>query len=156
MGYEMTPERKFSLYAIPALENCAKDKITDEEKSQLTKLVVEGGAPSRKTLEKLFPTAFKRMRTNLGVDFWSVEKVEKYWWDIHNTLVREDCHVKFVEVTKEEDDRAFVGVKNIKEPEIKYAINYLGYKLKPGDFIAIHKGRISEIVSEEIYLRYGQ
>jgi hydrogenase maturation factor len=160
---KITPELYFFMYAHPAIGECAN--VSEREKSELDKLVLENKSPSKKRLESLVPAAFERMEQKLGKNYWTVDNIRKYWWMIHNQIIdnqekgyenasmqhKEVCKVGFWKI---------VGIKhklvilNNKQKTAK-AVNYKNLALKSGDYITTHKGHVIEKITSKDYQKYG-
>ena len=143
MDQEITPERYFFIYAFPVLKIC-----TDLEKEELIKLkriYMQGEAPSKRKLKKLFPAAFERLRqiAKPKSRYWTLENLIEYWRNGgHNRFVPKPCQthqVKLARVNK--NNTAYYRRDNgEKRVEISPYLN----RLQKCDEVTVHFERVIE------------
>jgi len=165
MQEKITPEWYFFIYAHPAIGECVH--LTEDEKQELEDLILSNKAPSKNKLESLVPNAFRRMREKLGENYWTINKIRKYWWVTHNEIIdagelgyenasmqhKETCKVKFWKVIDINDKIITIENKN-KDKPIK-AINYRSINLSKDDYVTTHKMHVIEKINQEDYQKYG-
>ncbi len=151
---QITPERYFFMYAFPCLK--FSKKFTKEEFEKLEKLLIEGKAPSRQEMEKLFTKAFERIKQFSGAKdperYWTLQVMKDYWLHGHNDFIGKDplytdfCKVSLVEILEAVKTGGKYKVKiRYKDKEIK-SESYV--EVKPGDKAAMHRGMIIEKIEK--------
>lgn len=88
---EIAPEQYFFNYAFPCADALLSlGRITNEQYDSLQKKLLDREVPSRIELEKAFEKAFeriKRLASNLGLDYWDINVMKKYWTEEHNRII---------------------------------------------------------------------
>lgn len=158
----MRPEVYFLKYAFPcAFVILQRGKISQHEYEELERAAVTGVLVDREKLEKIFVKAFKRMKVlavEMGVDMWSRELMQEYFWNRHNQIIdagegsyahapeilKELCRILPAKVEKVVGDNVVVRFENGKTRPV--SIDLVGV-LASGDRVMVHYGYAVEVVS---------
>lgn len=135
-------------YAFPVIGYCNKIPIEGDEVLEFEKMLREGGQPSIKRLEELFPDAVKHLKS------WSEQDVRHYWLVEHNKIVTNNppCKVYGGEV------RQILGPVNGEVCSVKVG-NLRGtprsyIPLAVGDLVTIHVSQVAEKLPLEEFNKY--
>jgi len=149
-----TPEHYFFKFAFPCSHLILEDKgITKEEFENLKNRFLNKENPDKETLEKIFPTAFRRIKKlaeKLGKPYWDFSVIKQYWEKEHNRLIdsNEDGYEKQPESFK--DLCRILTAKIIDKKQDMLVVEYDGKKrlvsgalvknAEIGDRVKIHYG----------------
>jgi len=137
----------FLRYVFPVIGYCNKLPVDAREILEFEKMMKEGGIPSRKRLEELFPKAVMHLKS------WEPEDVRDYWCIEHNKIVGDEnpfCKVygfSVVDVKEPQNGevcRARFGAR-------EYHPSYI--ELKKGDFFTLHRS-VAEKLTPEQFEKY--
>ncbi|MBD3252802.1 hypothetical protein GF386_03665 [Candidatus Pacearchaeota archaeon] len=88
------PENHFFKYAFPCSHILLEsNKITKKEFEDLKNKFLNKKNPDKKSLERIFPAAFRRIKKlaeKLGRHYWDYEVIKQYWEKEHNRLINND------------------------------------------------------------------
>jgi len=151
----MNKETYFFSYAFPCLfQKLLLKKITNKEYEILKEEYSRDESPKKSELEKLFPSAFQRIKSlaeRKGIkNYWNLNLIKEYWAidGEHNRLIEEKegeyadlpadfcnlCRIRLAKILNIKGENLLVKIKN----EIR-EVN--GIKIKDariGDYVTVH------------------
>lgn len=157
----MSPELYFLKYAFPcAFITFQRGRISRSEFEKLEDAAVNNEVVLREDLERIFAPAMRRLKKlskETGLEFWSRELLEEYYFKNHNKIIeegegdygkapavlRELCKIFPATIESSQKDTAVAVLPDGK----KRAVNTcLVGSLKPGDRVMIHYGYAAEVL----------
>jgi hypothetical protein len=145
-------EEYFFKYAFPCAEVLLEwGSITPGEYEELEKIFFAKKVPDKKTLEKVFIAAFRRIKKlaqGMGKDYWDSEVIREYWEKNHNEIIdkgegnyskvpesfKDLCRVHVAEITYRKEGKMVVKYKDKK----RVVFDFLVPDAKIGEKVRIH------------------
>ncbi len=157
----MPAELYFLKYAFPcAFITLQRGRISNSEFEKLEDAAVNGKVILREDLERIFAPAMRRLKKlskETGLEFWSRELLEEYYFKNHNEIIEEGegDYGKAPEILRELCKVFPATVESIREDTAvvvlpdggKRAVNTcLVGLVEPGDKVMIHYGYAAEVL----------
>jgi hypothetical protein len=151
MAEKESGELIFLRYAFPAIECCGHKKVEIDEFLEFEKMLREGGIPSRKRLEEIYPNAV--MHIGSEDKDWTPENVRNYWWVKHKEIVGDNfnCRVYGFPVSDVFEATGNIVCKVGMGGNIRFP-SYI--QLKREDYFTAHNFTVAEKITEDDYNKF--
>ena len=161
----MEPEVYFLRFAYPCAEALVHmGRIDDEKLKELERCVLTDHPASRKELENIFESAFRRLKRlskEMGKDSWDMEVLKKYWEKEHNKFIdsgeeghpesgetfKDFCRVHVAKVVRKKPKETLL-VRYDNEEQVVLDTLVRNINLEVGDKVRIHRGYAIEKVND--------
>ncbi|MFH1308016.1 MAG: hypothetical protein ABIH72_04145 [archaeon] len=148
----MNPEQYFFMYAFPcAYLKVELGQLSEEDYNELERQFKQGIIPTREELEKLFSSAFRRIKIlarEMNKYYWDLDLIKKYWLEEHNKFIgdgegtykvmpeslKDLCRVHVAEIIKKKENLLVVKYGDSE----RVVFSDILKEVKVGDKVRIH------------------